>query len=150
MLKSPDSWNNDGDDHDTLYNHEWNRDDPFWIRLVQNNRKKAISRKERRSRLYHTQFDSPAKLSFDGSAARHEPIKGYDPQLCLFSFYQMDRANMNKCSSNPSKDNDSSTESLEETMALTYYFASTFELAIDIIFRKLPRKPPDDGFILQP
>ena len=96
MLKSPDSWNDDGDGHDTLYNHEWNRDDPFWIRLVQHNRKKAISRKERRSRLYRTQFDGPAKLSFDGSGARHERIKGYDPQLCMFSFYQMDRANINK------------------------------------------------------
>ena len=145
MLKSPDSWNNDGYNDKSQYHNEWSKEEHgHFFRLVQHNRRKDISRKERRSRLHRTQFDGPAKLSFDGSGARHERIKGYDPQLCMFSFYQMDRANMNKCSSNPSKDNDSSTESLEETMALTYYFASTFESAIDIIFCKRPRKPPDD------
>ena len=83
----PDSWDD-------------NKSDTEWcsekVKFIQRNRRNEIARKERRSRLHRTQFDSPAKLSFDGSGARHERIKGYDPQLCMFSFYQMDRANINK------------------------------------------------------
>ena len=126
----PDSWDD-------------NKSDTEWcsekVKFIQRNRRNEIARKERRSRLHRNRFDGPG--------VRHERIKGYDSRLCMFSFYQMDRANINKCSGNPSKENESSTESLEETMAWTYYFASTFESVIDIIFRERPRKPPDDRFI---
>ena len=60
----------------------------------------------------------------------------------MHSHYQMDRANLNKCEGNAHAENNASSDSLEHAMAMTYYFASTFHAAIDIVFTKPPDEPP--------
>ena len=62
------------------------------------------------------------------------------------SYYQIYPAIINNTSGSASAENIASKESLEYDMELTLYFASTFHSAMDIIFPKLPSKPPD-GFI---
>ena len=44
---------------------------------------------------------------------------------------------------NASAEDNSSSESLAQAMAITIYFASTFHSAMDIIFTKTPKEPPD-------
>ena len=77
MLMHPDSWDD-------------NKSDTEWcsekLKFIQRNRRNEIARKERRSRIHRNRFDGPG--------VRHERIKGYDSRLCMFSFYQMDRANI--------------------------------------------------------
>ena len=73
-----------------------------------------------------------------------KPIIGYDSRLCMFSHYQMDRANINKCEHGGSTaDENTSREAYKQTMAITHNYASTFFAAIKIIEIKRPKKPPD-------
>ena len=61
----------------------------------------------------------------------------------MHSYYQYDRASINKMDGNASAENNSSIKSLEQAMAMAIHFASTFHLAMDIIFPKPPKEPPD-------
>ena len=86
------------------------------------------------------------RLSSKSSVSDRPPvqIKGYDKDLCMFSFYQMDRANINRCEhGGQTRDDNTVSDAADETMALTEYFASTFFCACKIILGKRPRKPPD-------
>ena len=61
----------------------------------------------------------------------------------MFSYYQMDRANINKCEWQP---NAESTASIEATsMVFTLYFASTYFAAIKLVFRMRPLNQLDKG-----
>ena len=44
---------------------------------------------------------------------------------------------------NASAEDNSSSDSLAQSMAMTIHFASTFHSAMDIIFPKTPKEPPD-------
>ena len=75
-------------------------------------------------------------------------IRGYDSKLCLFSFYQLDRNNMNKCENGSGRRGDNSNaDAIETAMAFTEYFASTYCSAAKIFWLKRPAEPPD-GHIL--
>ena len=66
-------------------------------KFIEGNRRNTIARKERRIWHYRDRFDGPGVC--------HERIKSYESWLCMFSFYQMDCTNINKCNGNPSKEN---------------------------------------------
>ena len=72
-----------------------------------------------------------------------EPIKGYRSDLYMHSYYQYDPASINQMDGNTSAEDNSSSESLAQAMAMTIYFASTFHSTVDIIFPKPPKEPPD-------
>ena len=79
--------------------------------------------------------------------------KMYISNLYMHSYYQIDAASINKTGVSASTENNASRESLENSMTLTLYFASTFYSAMDIIFPKPPIKPPDGlitAFIMIP
>ena len=71
-----------------------------------------------------------------------EPIKGYRSNMYMHSYYQIDTASINNMSGISSAENNASRERLEYAMALTLYFASTFNSAMDIISPKPQREPP--------
>ena len=74
-------------------------------------------------------------------------IVGYDSELCLFSFYQMNRENMNRCEhGSPQCDDSTVLEAARDTCILTEYCASTFFSACKIHFGTRPLKPPDGFF----
>ena len=102
-------------------------------RFIDCNPRNTIARKERSSRQYCNRFDGPG--------VRYERIKGYDSRFCVLSFYRIDRANINTCNGDPFMEDQSSNESLDDTMRWAYYFTSTFESVIDITFSKRPLKP---------
>ena len=68
-----------------------------------------------------------------------EPIKGYLSDIYKHSYYQSDPANINQMDGNASYEDNSSSESLAQAMAVTIYFASTFQSTMDIIFPKPPK-----------
>lgn len=75
-------------------------------------------------------------------------IVGYNSRLCMFSYYQMDRENINKCENRgPWNDDNSTVDTCDRAMAFTQYYASTYLAAAKIFHRDLPRRPPDYGFI---
>ena len=61
----------------------------------------------------------------------------------MHSYYQPDPASINQMGGNASAEDNSSSESLAQAMAMTIHFASTFHSAMDIIFPKPPKEPPD-------
>ena len=71
------------------------------------------------------------------------PIVGYESRLCVFSYYQIDPPSINKTNVGTSAEDESSSESLEHAMAMTLYFASIYHSALDIIFQRCPKRPPD-------
>ena len=73
-----------------------------------------------------------------------DPIKGYRFNLYMHSYYQIYPANINKTSGIASAENNAYSESLEHAMALTLYFASTFNSAMDTMFPKPTSELPDD------
>ena len=72
-----------------------------------------------------------------------EPIKGYRSDLYVHSYYQSDPASINQMDGNASAEDNSSSKSLAQAMAITIYFASTFHLTMNLIFPKPPKDPPD-------
>ena len=99
-------------------------------------RRRPLSRRERRRRVKRNALNC-------NSVFPSPEIRGYDAELCMFSYYQLDRQNINKTRCDRTAEDGTSIDPLEDTMALTLYFASTYLTAIDIIFPKRPRKPPD-------
>ena len=76
-------------------------------------------------------------------------IVGYDSNLCMFSHYQMDKNNINKCENGgSSRDENSSIEAHQQAMAFTHYYASTFFATIKIFHIERPKEPPD-GFLAE-
>ena len=74
-------------------------------------------------------------------------IVGYDSSLCMFSYYQMDRENINRCQTgSPRCDNDATKDATESASAFTEYYASTYFSATKIFCLKRPKEPPD-GYI---
>ena len=72
-----------------------------------------------------------------------EPIKGYPSDLYMHSYYQSDPTSINQMDGNTSAEDNYSSESLAQAMAMTIYFASTFHSTMDIIFTNTPKEPPD-------
>ena len=72
-----------------------------------------------------------------------EPIKGYPSDLYMHSYYQSDPASINQMDGNASAKDNSFSESLAQAMATTIHFASTVHSAMDLIFTKPPKEPPD-------
>ena len=58
-------------------------------------------------------------------------------------YYQSNPASINQMDGNASAEDNSSSESLAQAIAMTIHFASTFHLAMDLIFPKPPKDPPD-------
>ena len=75
-----------------------------------------------------------------------QPIIGYGSSLCMFSYYWMDYANMNKCKNHGDTKNRSSQIFQEQAMAFTYYFPFIYFKAVNIFFVKQPNEPPDGYF----
>ena len=71
-----------------------------------------------------------------------EPIVGYDSSLCMFSYYQMDRENMNRCENHGDTKDGSSQIIQVQAMEFTYYYASIYFEAVKIFFLKKPKEPP--------
>ena len=72
-----------------------------------------------------------------------EPINGYRSDLYMHSYYQSDPASINKMGGNASSEDNSSSDSLAQAMAIIIYFASMFHSTMDLIFPKTPKEPPD-------
>ena len=72
-----------------------------------------------------------------------DSIKSYRSELYMHSYYQSDPASINKMDGNASAEDNSSSESLAHAMTMTIHFESTFHSAMDLIFTKPPKEPPD-------
>ena len=72
-----------------------------------------------------------------------DPIKGYSSDLYMYSYFQIEPARINQMDGNASAEDNSYREILAHAMAITIYFASIFHSAVDIIFPKPPKEPPD-------
>ena len=75
------------------------------------------------------------------------PIVGYDSWLCMFSYYHINPGSINKTDGSASSEDGSSIESLKYAMAMMLYFASTYQSAMDIIYQRHSKQPPD-GIIM--
>ena len=62
----------------------------------------------------------------------------------MHSYYQIYPPSIKKTSVSASAENITSNKSLEHAMALTLYFASTFNSAMDTMFPKPTSELPDD------
>ena len=71
------------------------------------------------------------------------PIIGYDSWLCMFSYYHINPGSINKTDGSASSEDGSSIESLKYAMAMMLYFASTYQSAMDIIYQRHSKQPPD-------
>ena len=72
-----------------------------------------------------------------------DPNKCYHSDLYMHSYYQSEPASINQMDGNASAEDISTSESLAHAMLMTINFASTFYSAMDIIFPKPPKEPPD-------
>ena len=72
-----------------------------------------------------------------------DPIKGYRSDLYMHPYYQCNPASINQIDGNASAEDNSSSDSLTQAMAMTINFTSTFHLDMDLIFPKPPKEPPD-------
>ena len=68
-----------------------------------------------------------------------DPIKGYPSDLYMHLYYQSEPAIINQMDDNASAEDNPSSKSLAQSMAMTIHFASTFHSAMNLIFPKPPK-----------
>ena len=94
----------------------------------------------RKLKLDKSHRTTPTSLIDKGPPGR---IVGYDSRLCMFSYYQMDRNNINKCQQGGQRGDDNSIpDATESAMIFTEYYASTYFSASKIFWLKIPKEPP--------
>ena len=94
----------------------------------------------RKLKLDKSHRTTPTSLIDKGPPGR---IVGYDSRLCMFSYYQMDRNNINKCHQGGQRGDDNSIpDATESAMIFTEYYASTYFSASKIFWLKIPKEPP--------
>ena len=109
-----------------------------------NSRMHSDTRKWRRKwrilKLDKSYKKAPTRLIDKGPFGK---IVGYDSKLCMFSYYQMDRNNINKCAQGgPRRDENSIPDATASATTFTNYYASTYFSVSKIFWLKRPREPP--------